>query len=642
MIMPSLKRGTSQVMFRYLPGALFADSKIWYIVTDMKMKELNENTEHLLQNVYSFVDNWIINNDLKNDLYPKRDDMYCFGEVEEIKFELFPLVFKCDNEACGNVHEYKSLEELKRRNPQLKCKFCGQGKLKQYPYALVHLNGDIQALNVKTNKGKKTWEEKYRGIRMRDTRRFDTATWYNYIQKKSLGSLGTKRTTLPLTKTMRDNNKYYLGGSYIADGSNYYPALLSFVNLEHEKLSQRKELDIFPYVQIGALLGLPSINKERYNENFLEKDSSSTIRKLLEAAKNNAEKELLMKLAKETNIQPNDSKKNLMDEIQSLFDQAVPIELIKKDNLLHEFLYTCYENNGSTLDEKLNEAQESYNSIQETAYINAKDEATNLGLDTITLFEKFPVITMGIGYTRRSFDRSKAVLNPFVQKIKNNRHKIHIPVFKNENEAIVFKLDPLRVLAWLKVNELITIDMNKKMTKAKAHAILYKYLVFSYNSNEDLSKCKLEDYMNDNRMKASILTFRLLHSFMHVLFHSGKSIIGLDVDSMSEYLFPSCMAGAIYVSKLQGGGMGALIAAFENDLARWLRNTYEKTQTCLYDPICKEKSGACHACLFLKFSCQHFNHGLSRNLLNGGEVENYAIKGYYSIEVDKMLKSWDV
>lgn len=44
----------------------------------------------------------------------------------------------------------------------------------------MHLNGDLQSINVKANKGAKTWHEKYDGIRMRDTRRFTTATWYNY------------------------------------------------------------------------------------------------------------------------------------------------------------------------------------------------------------------------------------------------------------------------------------------------------------------------------------------------------------------------------------------------------------------------------------------------------------------------------
>ncbi|UTW70514.1 hypothetical protein KHA80_09130 [Anaerobacillus sp. HL2] len=44
--------------------------------------------------------------------------------------------------------------------------------------------------------------------------------------------------------------------------------------------------------------------------------------------------------------------------------------------------------------------------------------------------------------------------------------------------------------------------------------------------------------------------------------NAGKAIIGLDVDSMSEYIFPSALSFAIYVSKMQGGGMGALASSF--------------------------------------------------------------------------------
>ncbi|UTW70517.1 hypothetical protein KHA80_09145 [Anaerobacillus sp. HL2] len=54
------------------------------------------------------------------------------------------MVFYCDS--CKNVHEYRSLNEIEKMNFKLSCQFCGKGNLKQYPYALIHPNGDINQL----------------------------------------------------------------------------------------------------------------------------------------------------------------------------------------------------------------------------------------------------------------------------------------------------------------------------------------------------------------------------------------------------------------------------------------------------------------------------------------------------------------
>ncbi|WP_174316522.1 Zn-binding domain-containing protein [Exiguobacterium sp. JMULE1] len=137
----------------------------------------------------------------------------------------------------------------------------------------------------------------------------------------------------------------------------------------------------------------------------------------------------------------------------------------------------------------------------------------------------------------------------------------------------------------------------------------------------------------DEKMLSSVI-FQLIHTLSHMMLNAGKSIIGLDVDSISEYIFPSSFSYAIYVSKIQGGGMGNLIAAFENDLNRWINASFEHAQLCLYDPVCKDHKAACHACSYLKFSCQHFNRGLSRTLLIGGIIEGKQIIGFLDSKVN--------
>lgn len=639
--MANIKRGRSQILFSYLPGSIFSEKGLWFQVKELRVRELTENTDHLLEDIYKFIGDWKANNELDHNLYPNRDEMYFFGEIEEVNCDLFPLVFYCRNSNCRNTHSYNGLDELTKRNPQLICEFCKEGKIKQYPYALVHLNGDIQPLKVAVNKGA-TWKERHDGIRMNDTRRFTTATWYNAKSGKSLGSLGTKITTMPLNKTMVKGNKRFLGGTHLSEGDVYYPILRSYVNLKNETLIERQKHEKFAYYQMGALLNLASVNLNDFARNFEEKKDQDMLKKMLANAPNESAREMILKLAEIENVDLFLSDNTLDSEVESLFLNNTPIKTIKTDRSLHEFIFTWYENGGQTLDQKIKEAENSHNIEQKVAFLDAKSEMENMGVSSVLLLDKFPVLMLGVGYTRKSFDRSRAILNPFKQRIKN-KDKIIIPVLKNDNEAIVFRLDPVRVLAWLSVNEFIDPPMSIK-SRAEAHAYLYKHFIYTQIPLEDLIRLKPSDHRDNKQVLASIMCFRLLHTYMHVLFQSGKSLIGLDVDSMSEYLFPSSLSGAIYVSKLQGGGMGALIAAFDNDLAKWLRFTYDKSHTCLYDPVCREHHGACHACVYLKFSCRHFNHSLSRNVLTGGKImdydEFYEIEGYFSKRVEDLIGQW--
>lgn len=628
-----IKRGRSQIMFRYLPGAIFFENKRWYKVDNLVLNKITEETSHLMYEVRKFVDSWKANNDLSSDLYPNQNELYLFGEIQQVVYNLFPTVFRC--EVCQNVHEYYNLDDIQRKNPELKCKFCTHGYLTQYPYALLHPNGDIQSINVKVNPGSNSWKEKYQGIKMNDTRRFTTATWFNSKKNIQLGYLGTKTTNRPLTQEMIKENKRFLGGTHLSDGDVFYPAIRSIVNLKRDRLVERTRNPEFPYIQFAALLELSSINKNVFSDNFLQKNNDNPLLTLLENAEDPVQKEMLLKMIKQNNLEEEIHKKTYKDEISIYFNEDFEFEKISNDRLLHEFIFSWFENQGKSIQEKVEEAQELNDSVQETTLLNGIKELKNLGFESAKLLEKFPVVTMGIGFTRKSFDRAKAVLNPFNQTINNRKHSI-IPVLKNENEAIIFKLDPLRVFAWIKVNNLID-DSVTPRNKAEAHSILYDHLNLGSMDVDELSHVDF-DTLDNNLQFASILTFQLIHTQMHTLLSAGKSILGLDVDSMSEYIFPSALAGAIYVSKLQGGGMGTLIAAFDNDMERWLRNTYEKSQICIYDPICKGQRGACHACSYLKFSCQCFNRGLSRNLIIGGNVGKHLIKGYLSKEVDEYLQ----
>jgi hypothetical protein len=52
---------------------------------------------------------------------------------------------------------------------------------------------------------------------------------------------------------------------------------------------------------------------------------------------------------------------------------------------------------------------------------------------------------------------------------------------------------------------------------------------------------------------------------------------------------------------------------------------------CVYDPVCMEETGACHACMHVsEMSCEHFNRNLSRRYLFGWiEPDGDEFIGYW-------------
>lgn len=623
-------RGKSQVMFKFLPGSIFFKDGKWFKVSGLNLNKVDFDTSRVKDELTKFVATWNINNELKTSPYPIHEDTYFYGEIQSVNYELFPLVFECTY--CKNVHEYWNIESIVKQNPSLSCEFCNKNsKLKQFPYVMIHDNGDLKSLKVTVNRDAKNFKDKYRGIKMKDTRSFKTSAWYNSSTNTSLGSLGSKRTDFPITPEM----KAYMSGKHASDGDVFKPAIISIVNLKNDELKERQTNSEFPYIQLSALLRLKSISRKKFAENFEAQESTSLAKNMLSNANTESERQVILKILAEMgqeHLIQSSSARNEVENILNKFNIIVDEESIINDRFLNEYLYSVYENDGKSISDKLNEAAETEDYLQKDILTKAQKKLSLIGIEEALLLEKFPVLTISPGYTRRSSDRNTSILNPYKQHIQNKQRTV-VPIMLSENEAIIFKLNPMRVLAWLNLNGMLDLsNQNLNMTEAE----LYLYLTSKISSFEtsELAEYNLSLSLQKNEITISAMIFQLLHTVSHMMLNAGKSVIGLDVDSLAEYIFPSGLAFTTYVSKLQGGGMGNLIAAFENDLERWINTTYEHTQLCLYDPVCKDHQGACHACSYLKFSCQHFNRGISRILLTGGKLGGNEFIGFFNHEIE--------
>ena len=233
--------------------------------------------------------------------------------------------------------------------------------------------------------------------------------------------------------------------------------------------------------------------------------------------------------------------------------------------------------------------------------------ARRIGLSRVALVADYPIVTATYGFSRAEYSPNECRLNPFPP---DPSHGGRIPLFVDQvqADALLLGLNGERVSEWLIRNGFApTLPNGSNPADA-----LRAYFVQLF---DDLS---LRQTLGVDRPHARMV-FGLLHTLSHFAVRQSALLCGLDRTSLSEYLLPRALTVAIYCNHRFGATIGALTALFEQSLAEWL-NAIRETRRCVYDPVCRDREGNCHACTHLaETSCRFFNLNLSRSFLFGGE-----------------------
>jgi hypothetical protein len=245
--------------------------------------------------------------------------------------------------------------------------------------------------------------------------------------------------------------------------------------------------------------------------------------------------------------------------------------------------------------------------------------ARHLGLSRVALVSDFPIITAAFGFSRADYRPNQCRLNPFPP---HPDHGGRFPVFVDQvqADALLLTLDADRVLSWLTRNG-CSPNVPPGTDRRLAQKAYFVQLLSSVSLRETLHVEEREARM----------VFGLLHTLSHLSVRRGALLCGLDGTSLSEYLLPSALTVAIYCNHRFGATIGALTAMFEQSLSEWLGAILD-ARRCVYDPVCGDRTGNCHACTHLaETSCRFFNLNLSRAFLFGGrdsELGNISV-GYF-------------
>jgi hypothetical protein len=243
----------------------------------------------------------------------------------------------------------------------------------------------------------------------------------------------------------------------------------------------------------------------------------------------------------------------------------------------------------------------------EAGSMKAYNLAQRMGLDRVALIADFPITTATYGYSRVDYQPKKCFINPFPP---DRDHGGKFPIFVDllQADAVMLRLDANRVCRWLEAN-----GWQVKLPRGTGQDPLRRQAYFV----ELFDNVQLRETISNSNPNVHMV-FGLLHTLSHICVRRAALLCGLDRTSLNEYVLPRALSFAVYSSHRFGATIGALTALFEQSLAEWLTQVVD-SRYCVYDPVCADQGGSCHACMHLaEISCQFFNLNLGRSFLFGG------------------------
>jgi hypothetical protein len=226
-----------------------------------------------------------------------------------------------------------------------------------------------------------------------------------------------------------------------------------------------------------------------------------------------------------------------------------------------------------------------------------RDAIISARMSNVELLTSFPVATLGFGYTRGGSDPTVTTLNAF-----RERGGLRAYGMLTKTEAILFQIDPVAVLGWLREQGY---DLGETYEAREARLRILRAIEIPRPTEE-----------HGQKVGTAVLT--LLHSYSHRLIRVLAGTAGVERDGLAEYLLPHHLSVVVYASARGQFVLGALQAMFETSLHRMLDDLVHGEARCPLDPGCRTGGGACMACLHLgEPSCRWFNRFLTRASLFG-------------------------
>lgn len=616
-----MSRGKQQVLFNYLPGKTFDFERVATIARATNIRGVLRNDLNatiLLRKIEENASSWneafrpALSESILND--PER---FVLLDPKGVQAELFPKVFWCQNRSCGRVFDYSQNDRL----PRKLCSACHAGNLIQLRFVKIHRCGELKPLIPPQCQKCKTANH----IAL-DTRGSERISNFRWICRRCGGSLPYYISAGPCSACRwkdldgkQDSKVQNMDIEVHRAGRTFYAHSAVMLNIPHRDLDKFLALQREEWSAVAAAkyFNLPEVAGRRLSDFApilsTQQDSQSPglsgtdLDDLLGRFKDDPA-QLAAALTARRQQRKQEQQASAPRTIANILEQRSGISLTVWKSAGQEMLEAALPvESGRTTD-----------LFQQSNRIQEQQIARGMGLARLILIPDYPVITATYGYSRADYTPNKCRLNPFPPE---QDHNGKFPIFVDEvqADAILLGLDPKRLCRWLERNGF----QPHLPAGTDPDLSLRAYFVQLFEG------LRLGQTLSTERPQAR-LVFGLLHSLSHLCVRQAALLCGLDSTSLAEYVFPRTLGFAIYCNHRFGATIGALTALYEQSLAEWL-NAARNTRRCVYDPVCHDHEGSCHACSHLaETSCRFFNLNLNRAFLfSGPDVELGEIRiGY--------------
>ncbi len=600
-------RGKQQILFSYLPGRTFDFERIGAIaqVSDVRgiaCAELNANV--VLQRIAQEARAW------DEEFRPSLRDAtlrdagrFVLLDPKGVEATFFPRVLWCQNRRCGRVIDVSHWDGLPREPRE--CPACHEHSLVQIRFVKVHRCGTLQPLLPPMCR--QCHSDRDMAL---DTRGSERISSFRWICRRCGRAEPVFAGFCRECEWPGDSKLRQMEIQVHRAGATFYVHSTVLLNIPYKTLNVLFGMQDWQGVVAAKYVGLPLMVDTRLSDygrriDRQAEDGSATI--------SGTELEDLLALRSSDGL----SNEDVLAQLQDLLASRKEANC---DMSSSGFLKSVIEETGVDSDAWLSAGQELLETMiplemgrprqlfDESPDSPGATAARTCGIERLTLLNEYPIVNASYGFTRSDYTPNQCRLCPFPPH-RDHNGKFPVYVDQVQADALLITLNPERVCTWLTRNGFPPV-LPAGGDPARSQLAYFVQL---------LQDTSLRETITAATSPHARMVFGLLHTFAHFCVRQAALLCGLDRTSLSEYLMPRSLTFAIYCNHRFGATIGALSALFEQTLPEWL-NGIRNSRRCVYDPVCRESGGNCHACTHLaETSCRFFNLNLSRAFLFGGE-----------------------
>lgn len=598
-----MNRGKQQILLNYLPGKTFDFEKIGTIARIERIRGVPRtdlNTRLILRAVEEQARAW---SEEHRPIFRDLDrvaDRFVLVEPRGAEAAMFPLVFWCQNPRCGLIVEPRDGVPSSET-----CSSCRAGRLVQLRFVRVHRCGALEPLS--SQHCRKCNAQQRMAL---DTRGSERVSDFQWVCRSCGATTSVFAGRCSCNWQGGDPSLKNMSVEVHRAGRTFYPHYTVLLNQPGRELSAFLGISRWQAVAAAAFLGMPESRGRRLVD-FAAGASAAQ-----------AGAPLTLTEAERTRLRSQGSNEEMIAQFERMQAQlrasrseaeaagspeGMAATLVRRSGVPWE----VWERAGQEMLEAVMPLQSGNVAelfIQEQEEDEdrrrARESARRLGLGSVTLATDFPITTATFGYSRVDYQPDACRLNPFpAERDHGGRFPIFVDVV--QADAILLRLDHNAVLQWMSTNGFVPRVPGGEDPAVSARAY-FVTLIDAVSLRQTIQSPEAR------------LVFGLLHTLSHLAVRRAALLCGLEGTSLSEYVLPRTLTCALYCNHRFGATIGALSALFEQSLGEWLAEV-RSNRRCVYDPVCIDRGGSCHACSHLaETSCRFFNLNLGRPFLFGG------------------------